>query len=71
MDTISDPRSCVEGISSVTKKRMGIFRAVGLGLVIVILKLLMPGVMSGLEGSLSAFFGITETLLVNAQSNLN
>ena len=31
MDTISDPRSCVEGISSVTKKRMGIFRAVGLG----------------------------------------
>jgi len=50
---------------------MGIFRAVGLGLVIVILKLLMPGVMSGLEGSLSAFFGITETLLVNAQSNLN
>lgn len=49
---------------------MGIFKAMGLGLSIVILKLLMPDVMSGLEGTLSAFFGITETLLTNAQSNL-
>lgn len=49
---------------------MGIFKALGLGLTIVILKLLMPDVMSGLEGSLSAFFGVTETLFSNVQSNL-
>lgn len=42
---------------------MGIFRAIGLGVAIVILKLLMPAVMSGLEGTLSMFFGVTQLML--------
>jgi hypothetical protein len=49
---------------------MGIFKALGLGLTIVILKLLMPDVMSGFEGTLSAFFGLTQTLLSNVDSNI-
>ncbi len=49
---------------------MGIFKALGLGLTIVVLKLLMPGMMSGLEGTLTAFFGLTETILSNVQSNV-
>ncbi len=44
---------------------MGIFRAIGMGLAIVILKLLMPGVISGFEGTLSALFGVTEGVLTN------
>lgn len=50
---------------------MGIFKALGLGLTIVILKLLMPDVMSGLEGTLSSFFGLTQSLLSSAQSTLD
>lgn len=46
---------------------MGIFRALGLGLVIVILKLLLPDVMSGIEGTLVAFFGVAESLLGSVQ----
>jgi len=49
---------------------MGIFRAIGLGLTIVILKLLLPDVMSGFEGTLAQFFGLTETILSNVQSNI-
>ena len=49
---------------------MGVFRALGLGLAIVILKCLMPDVMSGLEGTLSSLFRITETILTNVESNL-
>ncbi len=52
------------------KRIMGIFKALGLGLAILILKLLMPDVVSGLEGTLSSFFGVTETVLANVQSNL-
>jgi hypothetical protein len=50
---------------------MGIFKALGLGLTIVILKLLMPGVMSGFEGTLTAFFGVTETVFGNLQYALS
>jgi hypothetical protein len=46
---------------------MGIFRALGLGLTIVILKLLLPDVMSGIEGTLVAFFGVTQALLGGVQ----
>lgn len=49
---------------------MGVFKAVGLGLTILILKLLMPDVMSGFEGTLTAFFGVTETILTGVQSGL-
>ena len=42
----------------------------GLGLTILILKLLMPDVMSGFEGTLTAFFGVTETILTGVQSGL-
>ncbi len=50
---------------------MGIFKALGLGLVIVILKLLMPDVMSGLEGTLASFFGVTQTILAHVQYALS
>ncbi|KKU78711.1 MAG: hypothetical protein UY04_C0028G0003 [Parcubacteria group bacterium GW2011_GWA2_47_7] len=50
---------------------MGIFKALGLGLAIVILKLLMSDVMSGFEGTLLAFFGLTQTILQNMQSNVS
>jgi len=46
---------------------MGIFRAIGLGLGIVILKLLMPSVMSGFEGALSAFFGAVQAIFVQLE----
>jgi hypothetical protein len=46
---------------------MGIFKALGLGLTIVILKLLLPDVMSGIEGTLVAFFSVTEKLLGGVQ----
>lgn len=46
---------------------MGIFKALGLGLCIVILKLLLPDVMSGIEGTLVAFFAVTEALLGGVQ----
>jgi hypothetical protein len=49
---------------------MGIFRALGLGLAIVILKCLMPDVMNGLEGTLSALFGVTESILANVQTSI-
>ena len=47
---------------------MGIFNALGLGFAIVIMKFLMPDVMSGLEGTLVQFFGLTQMLLTNAES---
>jgi len=50
---------------------MGIFKALGLGLTIVILKLLMPDVMSGFEGTLSAFFGVTQMILMHVQGGLS
>lgn len=46
---------------------MGIFRAVGLGVAIVILKLLMSAVMSGFEGTLSAFFGVAQLMLAQVE----
>ncbi len=49
---------------------MGIFKALGLGLTIIILKTLLPDVMSGLEGTLSAFFGVTESVLRGVESGL-
>lgn len=49
---------------------MGIFRALGLGVAIVILKLLVPEVMNGLEGTLVAFFGVTELVLSGVESGL-
>lgn len=49
---------------------MGIFRALGMGLAIVILQCLMPAVMSGFEGTLTALFGVTETVLTTTQASL-
>jgi hypothetical protein len=40
-------------------------------LTIVILKLLMPGVVSGFEGTLTAFFGVTETVFSHLQYSLS
>lgn len=50
---------------------MGIFKALGFGLTIVILKLLIPDVMSGFEGTLTAFFGVTETVFGNVEYALS
>ncbi len=47
---------------------MKIFGALGLGLALVILKSIMPDVMSGFEGTLVSFFGITQSVLANVQS---
>lgn len=44
---------------------MGVFRAVGLGIGIIVLKLLLPDVMSGIEGTLVAFFGVTQLILAH------
>ena len=49
---------------------MGIFKALGFGLTIVILKLLVPDVMNGIEGTLTALFSVTETVLERTQSSL-
>jgi hypothetical protein len=49
---------------------MGIFRALGLGLAIVLLKLLMPGVVSGFEYTLISFFGVTSALLASVHASL-
>lgn len=49
---------------------MGIFKALGLGLTIVILKLLLPEVMNGIEGTLTAFFSVLETVLLRSQAAL-
>lgn len=50
---------------------MGIFKALGLGIAIVVLKLLMPEVFSGLEGTLVAVFGLVQTIMSNMQYNLS
>ena len=50
---------------------MGIFKALGLGIAIVVLKLLMPDVFSGLEGALVAVFGLVQTMMSNMQYNLS
>jgi uncharacterized protein (DUF2236 family) len=55
---------------SQTKKVMGIFRALGMGLAIVLLKLLMPEVVSGFEDTLISLFGLTSTMLANVHSSL-
>ena len=49
---------------------MGISRAIGLGLTIVILKLLLPDVMNGIEGTFTAFFSVTQTVLERSQQSL-
>lgn len=49
---------------------MGILRALGFGLTIVILKLLLPDVMSGLENTLSALFGITGKILGHINASI-
>jgi len=46
---------------------MGILKAVGMGLGIVILKLLMPDVVSGFETALSAFFGAMQAIFVRLE----
>ncbi|HMP67439.1 MAG TPA: hypothetical protein PKA60_01690 [Candidatus Paceibacterota bacterium] len=43
---------------------MGIFRAIGLGLVIIILSFLMPEVFKAFENVLLTFFRIIDILLV-------
>ena len=53
------------------RKHMGVFKALGMGIAIVILKLLMPDVMSGFEGTLASFFGVTQTVLVHMQASLS
>jgi hypothetical protein len=45
---------------------MGIFRALGLGLVIVILKSLLPDVMSGFEGTLVTLFFVTQSIIAHS-----
>jgi len=47
---------------------MGIFRAIGLGLVIIILKFLMPVVFAGLENTLVVFFDTTQSVLLRSQA---
>jgi hypothetical protein len=49
---------------------MSIFKALGLGLTIIILKSLLPDVMSGLEGTLSAFFAVTQSVLLHVEAGL-
>ena len=44
---------------------MGIFKAIGLGIAIVVLKLLVPDVMSGIEATLVSFFKLTQLLLAH------
>ena len=69
----SDPRSyCRNKIEfPLHTQRMGIFKALGLGIAIVVLKLLMPDVFSGLEGALVAVFGLVQTVMSNIQYNLS
>ena len=69
----SDPRSyCRNKIEfPLHTQRMGIFKALGLGIAIVVLKLLMPEVFSGLEGALVAVFGLVQTMMSNMQYNLS
>lgn len=50
---------------------MGIFRALGLGIAIVVLKLLLPEVMDGFAGALSAFFTLATTLFANVASAID
>lgn len=69
-DSMTPARSVETVFLSLTKKVMGIFRALGLGLAIVLLKLLMPGVVSGFEYTLISFFGVTSALLANVHASL-
>jgi hypothetical protein len=50
---------------------MGIFKALGLGLTIIILKCLMPDVMNGLEGTLAALFSLTQTILIRVGEGMS
>ncbi len=50
---------------------MGIFKALGLGLTILILKCLMPNVMNGFEGTLTALFSVTQVILVHVGQGLS
>ena len=45
------------------QSRMRIFGAVGLGLTIVVLKVLVPRVFAGLEDTLVQFFGLAQNML--------
>ena len=65
-----DPSFVVEQSILSSHTRMGILKAVGLGLTIVILKLLLPDVMNGFEGTLTAFFSVTQTVLERSQQSL-
>ena len=60
-----------QDISPKAHTLMGIFKALGLGLTIVILKLLLPEVMNGIEGTLTAFFSVLETVLLRSQAALS
>lgn len=64
------PSFAVEQSILPERTHMGILKAFGLGLTIVILKLLLPDVMNGFEGTLSAFFRVTETILLRLGSSL-
>lgn len=50
---------------------MGVFRALGLGIAIVILKLLVPEVVDGFSSALSAFFALATTLFMSVESAIN
>jgi hypothetical protein len=49
---------------------MRIFRAIGLGLAIVILKTLMPEVFGGFEATLVQFFGLAQHGIATAETSL-
>lgn len=51
--------------------RMGILRAIGLGIGIIVLKLLMPDVFEGLEDTLIAFFHVLKESLALGSDSLH
>ncbi len=61
---------CVEhgAIPLSADESMPVFRAIGMGIAIVILKLAMPDVLSGLEGTLVQFFDVAGHALTTIDS---
>lgn len=50
---------------------MGIFRAIGLGIGIIILKLLVPEVFSALQTTLVTFFDVLQSILAQAPTDFS
>lgn len=50
---------------------MGIFKALGLGLAIIMLRFLVPDIFHALESTLLAFFDVLQTVLTKAQTGQN